>query len=217
MIGFVQEGKLVRNFQHAIERGPRIGGDFGRNDDLIDDTSFFEVFENPQQMGSINAEHRGAEASTVVEWDYEFIGILRFQAIHQMDFSANSKGTSGRRFGDLLDDVFRRSNGIGQLRDLPSAFRMGKHGNPWMFRAHLCDMRRKEPLMNRAMSFPEKNAAIAQLLFRIATKLFIGIPYRHFVESKSEAVSRVAAEMLVRKEQDLVASLLRPSHHRCRV
>ena len=47
LIGFVQEGKLVCNFQHAIERNPRIGGNFGRNDDLIDDASFFQVFEHP--------------------------------------------------------------------------------------------------------------------------------------------------------------------------
>src|SRR6185369_13864098 len=99
-----------------------------------------------------------------------------------------------------MDDVFRRTDGVGQLRHFPSAFRMGKHGNSLMFLSHLSDMRRKKSLMNRAMPFPENDSAIAQLLFRVAPEFLVWIPHGHLVQSKAEVESRVAAQMLVREK-----------------
>ena len=67
--------------------------------------------------------------------------------------------------------------------------------------------------MHRAMPFPENDAAVAQLLFRVASEFLVRIPHRHLVQSKPEIESRVAAQMLVREKQDLVAAFQRPSHH----
>ena len=46
-------------------------------------------------MGRINPEHRGAEASAVIQWDDKFVWILRLQAIHKMNLGANGKGAAG--------------------------------------------------------------------------------------------------------------------------
>src|SRR6185295_6499939 len=88
---------------------------------------------------------------------------------------------------------------------------MHQYGNAGILRAHSGDMRWKESLMNRTVPFPKDDPAVAQLHFRIAAKLFKRIPHRHFVQSKTKTVGGVTSEMLVRKEQNLVAAIQRPA------
>jgi hypothetical protein len=77
-----------------LERDPRIGSNIGRNRDWIHDPAFFKIFQNPQQVGRINPEHRGAEASAVIQRNDKSIRILCLQAIHEVNLRTDGPRAS---------------------------------------------------------------------------------------------------------------------------
>ena len=79
-----------------------------------------------------------------------------------------------------------------------------------MLRPHLSHVLRQKTLMDGTVSLPEDDAAVPQSLVRIAAKFLVRIPHRHFFQTESQSVSRIAAEVLIGKKQDLVAIVREP-------
>src|SRR5439155_15154618 len=131
---------LQRDFQHAVQRDARAHHHIRRYGDLIHDLPFQKVLQRPEQVGRIDAKHRGAETPAVVERNNETIRILLFQTVHQMDLRANRPLCPGRGLRQTLDDVFGRTDVIGQLHDLKAALRMSNDADPRIPRPYLSDM-----------------------------------------------------------------------------
>src|SRR4051812_5729707 len=79
-----------------------------------------------------------------------------------------------------------------------------------MLRTQLLNLADREPDMDRAVPFPEDDPRLVDVVWRNSAPDFVRIPDNHLVERYSHLVSGVAAEMLIRKKQDLLAALPRP-------
>src|SRR5215475_7757228 len=164
-------------------------------------------------MLRVNAEHRGTEAAAVVEWNDEPIPVFLHQPVHKMNLGADGPFRTGGRLRQTFDDVFGRPAVIRKLNNLEPAFRVSNNPNSRMPRTDLPDMQRQKPLMHGAVAFPENDPAVVEHLFRVAAEFLIRVPDWHFLQPQAEGITGIAAEMLIRKEQNAIAPLQGPAHH----
>ena len=97
---------LACDFQHAVEREARIRRDAGSDGDLVDHTAFNQIFERPEHVLRVDAEHRRAEATAVVERNDEPVRVFSHEPVHEMDFRTDGPPRAGRRLGQAFDNVF---------------------------------------------------------------------------------------------------------------
>ena len=74
---------------------------------------------------------------------------------------------------------------------------------------------RPKHLVDAAVALPEDHLAALQLLFGVAAeRIGVRIPDRHLVERDAHAERRVAAQVLIGKEQHAARARERPLEHR---
>src|SRR5580704_5295529 len=152
-----------------------------------------------------DAEHRGAEATGIVERDdlLAFGGEFLAHAIHEMNFRAHGEARARRRFANNLEQPLGRANVVGLLANFETAFRMDDNPNAWIFCADIVDMFREKTLVNRAVSLPQNDFRRAQTIGSNSAVNEIRIPNHHFVERNAERMTRVAPEVLIGKKEQL--------------
>src|SRR5262245_16529496 len=157
-------------------------------------------------MLRIDAEHRRAEASTIIEWNDEPVGILFHQPVDKMNLRAYRPLGARGRLSEAFDNVFRGARFVCKLYNLKAAFGVGNYTNSGITGSHLSDMQRKKPLMHGAMALPQDDPAAGQHFFRISPKLFVRIPNRHLFKAQAESISGISSKVLIGKEQDPITA-----------
>src|SRR5262245_54896377 len=78
------------------------------------------------------------------------------------------------------------------------------------FRTALIDVSRQKSSMHRTEALPEDESCILQFLRWVSTQIEPGVPGCHLVEWNAELYPGVPAQMLVRKEKELLMLFKRP-------
>src|SRR6266436_5753575 len=159
-----------------------------------------------------DAEHRGADTNAGIERDDFVIPQFLAEAVDEVDFRADGPlRASGRSFYGF-DNAFCRADLIGGLGDLEAAFGMRDDANAGMLAAEALDLLRREALVHGAIALPEDDACAADRFRRVSTKFLVGIPDDHLFERDAHAITGVASEVLVGKEENFFALLEGPLH-----
>ena len=114
----------------------------------------------------------------------------------------------------LLDDVFGRPGIVGRLHHVQRHFGMHDDANARMLRADVLDLPHGEARVHRAVALPQDHARALDRVGLEAAPDLVRIPHDHLVERHAQLVGGVAAEMLIRQEQDTLAALPRPPQRR---
>ena len=102
---------------------------------------------------------------------------------------------------------------IARLDHFQRALRVDEHTDSWVIAAGGFDLLDGEALMHGAMSFPKDELRLADSRRGIAPVRLEWIPHNHVrFGVVAELDPRVAAEVLIREEQNLVSLLQRPGH-----
>src|SRR5580692_5596216 len=81
-----------------------------------------------------------------------------------------------------------------------------------MLAADPLDLLGRETLVHRAVTLPENDAGVADGFRSVSSKFLIGVPNDHLLKRDAHAIAGIAAEMLVRKEENFFAALKGPFH-----
>src|SRR5437899_10055984 len=203
------------NRQHAVERNFRPVFALVRDDDAVSDLAFDEPFERPQQMIGRDAEHRGAEATELIEREYRAVGVhLVSEAIDEVDFRAHRPDRSDRTRGDRLDDVFGRSGIVCRLNHFPWHLRMDDYAHSGVLRAQVLNLTDRETRVHRAVALPQNDPRPPHGVWLEPAPDLVRIPYHHLVERHPKLVRGIAAKMLIGQEQNALAALPCPPQRR---
>ena len=166
-------------------------------------------------MRSIDAEHRGTQATAVVQRNDEAVRIFILQAVHQVNLGADRPFAAGRRVGHALDDVLGGTDVVRQAEPLPSGIPDAKSPRcPDTARAPARHAREETADAPSNALSTERNGCREGAASVFPPSSSIRIPHRHFVQAEAQAVGRVSSEMLIGQEENLVGALQRPAHHR---
>ena len=131
-----------------------------------------------------------------------------------MDFRADSPDRSRRTVGDRVDDVLRAAAVVGGLDNIPRHFGVHDDPDPWMSSANCLDLLDRKTGVDGTVSLPEDHPRTLDLIWIETSENLIRIPHDHLVEGNTQLVGRVAAQMLIREEQDFFAARQRPFERR---
>ena len=142
---------------------------------------------------------------------------LLVQPVDQIEFRTHQP--AGVRFGgfDGLDDELGGADVIGLLADLEAGLGVRDHFGFGIARFESIDLFGLEHLVHRAEAFPQNNFGALDLLARQAAVGLIEIPHHHCIERDAHAITGVAAQVLIGKEQYLLALLERPLQYMPRI
>ncbi len=136
------------------------------------------------------------------------------QAIDQVQLRADRPLGARRRLLDGLDDLARASLHIALVADFHRAFGMDQNLDVGILRAELIDVLGTKHRVDTAVPLPEEDLAPLQLFGRVAAAFrFVRVPDTHLVQRDAHRLGRVAAEVLIGKEQDAALALERPLKH----
>ena len=113
-----------------------------------------------------------------------------------------------------VDDAFGRAALVGRLDDLERALGMRDHLALRILLAERVDLLDGEARVDRAVPLPQQQLGVLDDLRGQPAADLVGIPDGHPIERDAHLEAGVAAEMLVRQHQQLLAALPRPGHHR---
>src|SRR5690606_16356728 len=99
-----------------------------------------------------------------------------------------------------------RAHIVGLLADLEAAFRVRNDLRLRVLLLELVDVLRAEHLVHGAEALPQQYLRLADLLGREPAHGLVVIPHGHLVERDAQLVRSVAAKVLVREEQHLLAA-----------
>src|SRR5882762_5484435 len=203
---------MLAQTQHPVESNPRMVASALVNGNAVNDVTFAEILERPEEMLRGYAEHRGADANAGIERN-DFV-VLQFlaEAVDEVDFSANGPLGAGGRSLNSFDDALGRADLIGGLCDFEAAFRMRDDANSGMLSAHALDLLGGKALVHGAIALPEDDARLADRFRGVSAKFLVGIPDDHFFERDAHAIAGVAAEVLVGEEENFLTRLEGPCH-----
>ena len=152
------------------------------------------------------AEHRRAQAAETIErYDRPIRREIVRQAVDQVHLGADRPDGADRAAANRLDDVFGAAAVVRRLHDIPRHFRMHNDANTRVLQPDRGDLLRREASMNRAVAFPQNHLRASDLSGIETTEDLVRVPHHHLVEADAHLVGGVAAKMLVRQEQDLLA------------
>ncbi len=114
-------------------------------------------------MSQVDPEHRRARADERVERDDGQVGVLAGEPVDEVDLRADGDRGAGGRGRDGPDDVVRRADLIGHLDDLVGALGMHDDDAVRMLGTERFDVRRREPLVHRAVALPEQERGFLHL------------------------------------------------------
>src|SRR5215472_15741492 len=138
------------------------------------------------------------------------MGKFLAHAIHQMNLRAYSEFAAGRSSFNHLDQLLCGPDSIRFLANFPAAFRMHDDLDIRMARAHFVDVFRKKSLMDRAVALPQNHSGAMQS-FPIETSLnHERIPDHALVQRNAHGESSIAAQVLIRKKENLVIARKSP-------
>ena len=133
-------------------------------------------------------------------------GGLLVQAVDEVDLRADADDRPRRRLLHRPDDEVRRTDLVGQLAHVRCALRVD-HDDPLRMRgAEGGHVLRAEPLVDRAVALPEQEGGALEVRLGQAAHVQPGVPDPHVVVGVAHGQAGVAAEVLVREEQDLLAT-----------
>ena len=116
-----------------------------------------------------------------------------------------------------LDDVLRAAAVVGGLHDVPRHLGMHDDADAGMLPADGFDLLGGEPLVDRAVAFPQDHLRALHLVGIESAEDLVRIPHDHLVERDAHLVRRVAPKMLIGQEQNLLAVREAPLQRRHRV
>src|SRR5271170_6304728 len=122
-----------------------------------------------------------------------------------MNLGADGEDAALGRLLDELNDAFGRAHRVCLLTDLPAALGMNDNLDARVFRPHRVDMAGQEPLMDGAVSLPQDDLCGQKPGGGEAAVDLVRVPDGHLVKRNSHRESRISAEVLVGKKQDLLA------------
>src|SRR5215467_13379617 len=205
---------MLAQSKHAVEGCTGIFSGTFLHRYLVDHAAFGEVLERPQQVQRRDAEHGRAYADTGVEGDYLVIPQFLGKPVYQVNFGSYRPGRTGFGGSHRANDPFGRTDLVGGLRDLETAFRMNDDPDTRVLPADPFDVRRGEALMHRAVALPQDHLRFLHSFRGVASEFLVRVPHHHAVQRNPHAKTGIAAQMLVRKKQYFVAALKGPLHDR---
>ena len=127
-----------------------------------------------------------------------------------MNFGPDGPHGARRTTLHLLDDVFGAAAVVGRLHDVPRHFGVNDDADAGMLTAQGVNLRGGESNVDRAVALPQDHPCALQVVRIDAAEDLIGVPHDHLVERDAHLVGGVAPEMLIGKEENLLAALERP-------
>src|SRR5712692_985719 len=204
---------MLAQTEHAVEGNSRVVSSAFIDGDTVDDVAFGQILKRPEEMLGGDAEHGSADANARIERDDLVVFQFLAETVDEMNFRADGPLGAGGGSLDGFNNALGRTDLIGGLGDLEATFGMRDDANAGMFAPNALDLLRCEALVHGTIAFPEDDAGVANRLRRVSAKFLVGIPDNHLFERDAHAIASVAAEVLVRKEQNLFAGLEGPFHN----
>src|SRR6266404_761711 len=159
-----------------------------------------------------DAKHRRANTNAGIERDDFVVPQYLAETVDEVNFRADGPFGAGGRSLDGFDDALGGADLIGGLGDLEAAFGMRDDANAGMLAADALDLLRREALVHGAIALPEDDARVVNRFRSVSAKFLIGIPDDHLFERDAHAITGVASEVLVGKEENFFALLEGPLH-----
>src|ERR1035441_9339082 len=204
---------LLPHFQHPVQRNFSPALDAGTDLNAVDDAALDQVFQNPAQRLPSDAVHGGAEAASVVESDDALVLACKAaaHAVDQVNFRADGEHCARGSLLDEGDQLLGGTEGVGFLADLPAALGVNDDLDAGVPGAHLIDVAGQKTLMDSAVSLPQEDAACGQMGQALASGGLAAlerprVPDGHFVQGNAHGMTRIAAQVLVRQEEDAFTS-----------
>ena len=165
-----------------------------------------EVLHSPAEMRAVDAEHRGTLADGGREEEDFLIGQIPLQAVHQIQFCPDRPGGTGRRRRHSLDDELGRPREIRLVHHILMTFRMNDHLAVRKLLPEIVDMDGLKHLVHAAVALPENQLCPLDCFASIAAVGLKRIPDNHLLARQPHLIGRIAAQMLVGEEENLLAS-----------
>src|SRR5437773_6786812 len=112
---------MLTETQHAVESNPRVVPSAFVNGNAVNDVTFAQVFEHPEEMLGGDAKHGRADANAGIERDDLVVLQFSAEAVDQVNFGADGPLRACRRSLDGFDDAFGRTYLVGGLGNLEAA------------------------------------------------------------------------------------------------
>lgn len=206
VLGF-GDGDAGGDVEHALEGdfGPVFGG--GVDGDLVDDFALGEVVQRIEEVWGIDAVHGGAEALAVGEDGDGFVGVGFGEAVDHVDFGADGPLGAWGSGGDGFADEVGAAGEVGFLDDFVAAFGVDQDGDAGDLGTDHIDVFGSEELVDGAVSFPEDEGGVADLVIGEAAGGLFVVPDDHGVEGEAHFGGGVSAEVLVGEEDNFGGGL----------
>src|SRR5579859_5649508 len=106
---------LRRKREHALQGHTRPVRGFGIDLDLIDDLVLEERFQDPGEIGRVDAIHGGARTDNRIKAENVLLGMLFGEAMHQIDLGGHPPLSASGSALDLLNDILGRAIEVGSF------------------------------------------------------------------------------------------------------
>ena len=143
--------------------------------------AFHQILHDIRQIKWADAVHGAAQAGEGRQEFDHFVGIFVLQAVDEVHLRADCPLATCWRLVNLLDDVGSRADKIGGIHHLHHTFGVNNHVDIGMMFAPRHGVFGAELLMNAAMSAPQDNLGVADLVVGQATIGLEGIPEYHLL------------------------------------